>query len=327
MLDPMVKRRLQAFAQRNTQQVWLRRGMRWAWSLVRLALLCGLAFIILYPVIIQIASSFKSAPDLYDNTVFLIPREPTLYNYQRVMEYLDYGSTFLRTVLFSAAVGLTQALSCTLVAYGLARFRFRGKKLIFGLVIFTLAVPPQALLMPLYTLFQNFSPAAVLSLGFYTPAGLELLNTPWPFLLMGLGAVGFKNGLYIYMLRQYYLNVPASLEEAAYIDGCGAVKTFVRIMLPGAVPLLVTVFLFSFVWQWNDYFYTSALGPGLDILATKLNSVGFNITANDGDAWNALQQSIYNNTAIVLQMIPLILLYIFTQKFFVQSIERSGIVG
>ena len=144
---------------------------------------------------------------------------------------------------------------------------------------------------------------------------------------MGMGAVGFKNGLYIYMLRQYYINVPAALEEAAYIDGCGAVKTFIRIMLPGAIPLLVTIFLFSFVWQWNDYFYTSALGPGLNILATKLNRVGFNITARDGDAWNVVQQGIYDNVAIVLQMIPLIVLYIFTQNFFVESVERSGIVG
>ncbi len=303
------------------------KGVHLLWSIARGLLLAGLAFIILYPILVQATSVFKSQADMYDNTVFLFPREPTTRNLTRVLEYLDYGKTFARTLLFSLGVGLAQAFSCTLVAYGLGRFRFPGKNLVFGLVVFSLVLPPQLLLLPLFMLFHNFRPLAILSLGFVHSGGINLINTPVPFLLLSLTATGFKNGLYIYMLRQYFRNVPSSLEEAAYIDGCGTFKTFWRIMLPGAVPVLVTVFLFAFVWQWNDYFYVGALGPTMDILTTKLQNLGYVITSQDGDVWNTLQQNIYNNVAVILQMIPLLVLYLFTQRFFVESIERSGMVG
>jgi multiple sugar transport system permease protein len=312
---------------KKSRKIFIKKAAGIVWPVVRTCLIAGLSFIILYPILVQLSSSFKSPSDLYDSSVYLIPRQPTWYNILRVIEHLDYPRTFMKTVIFSFAVSSVQAFSCTLVAYGLGRFNFPGKNLVFALVVFTLVIPPQLILLPLFMLFYSFNPLTILSMGLFNGGGIYLINSYLPFMLLSLTATGFKNGLYIYMLRQYFRNVPGALEEAAYIDGCGTFKTFIVIMLPGAIPIIVTVFLFGFVWQWNDYFYTSALAPTMGILTTGLQNIGYMITSLDGDVWNSLQQNIYNNVAVILQMIPLIILYIFTQKFFVESIERSGVVG
>ena len=235
----------------------LYRTQKWVWSLFRAVLLIGLGFIILEPVIMQLSTSFKSISDLYDGSVYLVAKSPTVNNYRRVWEYLDYPVRFVNSLLYSLACSLLQLMSCTLVAYGISRFRFRGRNLILGMVIFTLVIPPQTVLLSLYFQFQYFSPLSIFSLGM-SLQGANLIGTPRPLLILSATAVGFKNGLYIFMLRQHFKNVPKELEEAASIDGCGAFQTFFRVILPGAKPMLSSILLFSFVWQWNDYFYSRA---------------------------------------------------------------------
>ncbi len=212
------------------------------------------------------------------------------------------------------------------MAYGISRFRFRGRNLILGMVIFTLVIPPQTVLLSLYFQFQYFSPLSIFSLGM-SLQGANLIGTPWPLLILSATAVGFKNGLYIFMLRQHFKNVPKELEEAASIDGCGAFQTFFRVILPGAKPMLSSILLFSFVWQWNDYFYTTTLTPGMKIFTTVISGVGHNIARGDGQVIGNMQNMLYDSAAFILFIIPLIVLYLFTQKGFVQSIERSGLVG
>lgn len=141
--------------------------------------------------------------------------------------------------------------------------------------------------------------------------------------MLSVTANGFKNGLYIYILRQYFTNVPNVLEEAAYIDGCNIFKTFYKIMLPGAMPMLITVFLFSFVWQWNDYYYTVILAPNLPTLTMNIYGLTSTLLGGAGSYW----QEIVKAPQTLMMMVPLIILYIFTQRYFVESIEKSGIVG
>ena len=282
----------------------LYRTQKWVWSLFRAVLLIGLGFIILEPVIMQLSTSFKSISDLYDGSVYLVAKSPTVNNYRRVWEYLDYPVRFVNSLLYSLACSLLQLMSCTLVAYGISRFRFRS----------------------LYFQFQYFSPLSIFSLGM-SLQGANLIGTPWPLLILSATAVGFKNGLYIFMLRQHFKNVPKELEEAASIDGCGAFQTFFRVILPGAKPMLSSILLFSFVWQWNDYFYTTTLTPGMKIFTTVISGVGHNIARGDGQVIGNMQNMLYDSAAFILFIIPLIVLYLFTQKGFVQSIERSGLVG
>ena len=299
---------------------------KWLWAIFRTVLIIGLGFMIIQPVIMQLSSSFKSISDLYDGSVYLIPKNPTLYNYRRVWEYLEYPLRFVNSLLYCGGCSLLQLASCTLVAYGLARFKFKGRGIVMGMVIFTLIIPPQTVLLSLYLQFQYFSPLSIFTLGM-SLKGINLIGTPSPLLILSATAVGFKNGLYIFMLRQHFKNLPKALEEAASIDGCGAFQTFFRVVLPGALPMMASILLFSFVWQWNDYFYTTILTPGMKIFTTVLSGTGSSIARMDGQVIGNMQNMLYDSAAFVLFIIPLIVLYLFTQKGFVQSIERSGLVG
>ena len=299
---------------------------KWGWSLFRTVMLIGLGFIIIQPILLQLSSSIKSMSDLYDGSVYLIPKQPTLYNYRRVWEYLEYPTRFFNSLIYCLACSVLQLMSCTLVAYGVARFQFRGRGLVMAMVIFTLIIPPQTVLLSLFLQFQYFSPLSILSLGM-SLEGIHLIGTPWPLIILSATAVGFKNGLYIFMLRQHFKNLPKELEEAANIDGCGAFRTFIQVILPGARPMLASILLFSFVWQWNDYFYTTILTPGMKIFTTVISGVGSNIARADGQVIGNMQNMLYDSATYILFIIPLVVLYLFTQKSFVQSIERSGLVG
>ncbi len=292
------------------------------WRIIRTTLIVGLAFIVLYPLIFRFSSSIKSAADIADPTVLFVPKNPTFINFQTTMDAINYGNTFISSVLFCFMTSALQIISCILVAYGLARFKYWGNNIVFILVICTLIIPPQTLILPLYLRFKYFD---IINLFKFTGgiSGIDLTGTIIPFVLLSITANGFRNGLFIFLLRQYYKNLPYVLEEAAYIDGCGPFKTFYKIMLPGSVSMIVTVFLFSFVWQWNDNLYTSQLAPNLPLLTNKLLGLNFNTLGTLSDIYNASLMT----PKFFLLVTPLIFLYIFAQRFFTESIERSGTVG
>lgn len=311
-------------------QLWAKKmtykGSKAAFSLFRAVLIVGLGFLIIQPLLIKLSNSFMSMTDIYDSSVILLPKEATMDNYKRVWEYMNFPSRLVYTIGFCVLTSALQMLSCALTAYGLARFKYKGSGLVMAMVVFTMIVPPQTIMLPLYMTFNRFSLKSVLSLGFVRE-GINLIGTPAPVLILSSFAVAFKNGLFIFMLRQYFKNIPKELEEAAYIDGYGYFKTFFRIILPGARSMLVSIFLFAFVWQWNDYYYTASLTPGMNVLSTLLPEVGSLITYADGQLTGSLQAMLYDSSALVLHVLPLIILYIFAQKGFVGSIERSGLVG
>ena len=148
-------------------------------------------------------------------------------------------------------------------------------------------------------------------------------------ILMSATCVMFKNGLFIFLLRQYFRGQPKELEEAAYIDGAGTFRTFWQIMMPSALPIMVTVFLFAFVWQYNDNTYLALIYPQAKVLSMKISTAAsayVNRLSNMTGGNNAVMDS-YNGALVILHILPLLLLYIGCQKFFVQSIERSGMVG
>lgn len=304
------------------QKTLRRKGYTYIWKLMRFVLLVGLSFMILYPVFVKFSASLKSTADMMDSTVVFIPKNPTLQNYKIVLNSVNYALTLLMTVLFCLVQSLLQLASCSLVAYGIARFKFKGHKLLFSMAVLTLIIPPQIILLPLYIRFHFFGITNIFQFsGIFS--GVDLINTYWPFLLLSGTALGFKNGLYIYLLRQHFKNMPMALEEAAYIDGCGPFRTFLRIMLPGSVPMLVTVFLFSFVWQWNDTVYSGIFFPEIPTLANKLYGMVFTTMG----AGTTLMSAVLESPKFFLLITPIVILYLFTQKLFVQSISRSGIVG
>lgn len=292
------------------------------WKIVRAVLIAGISFIILYPLFVKISVSIMIENDLYDRTVNYIPRNFTLDHFRVAWEYMRYPTGFRNSFILSFATSIFQVISCTLVAYGLARFKFYGKTIVFGLVVFTLIVPPPVILLPLYMNFRYFDLFGIIGL-ISGGKGINLLGSFWPSILLSVTAMGLRNGLYIYMIRQFFRGMPHELEEAAYIDGAGLFSTFRRIMLPSAVPVMITAFLFSFVWQWTDTFYASVFFiQRIPLLSIRLRGVGS--LAGTG---NWLYASQLTNSGVVLLIVPIIALYIFSQRFFVESIERSGIVG
>lgn len=294
-----------------------------------LAVVAGVSYIILLPLLTKISASWMTESDLYDSAVRWIPRSPTTENYRTVWQLMNYPRALVNSLGLALCASALQVAACTLTAYGLARFNFRGKGLLFALVIFTLMVPPQVLMTPLYLNFRYFSVLGIL------PRPINLVNTPYPLLFMSLTGTGLRNGLFIYILRQFFKGLPIELEEAAYVDGAGLFRTFYSVMLRQVTPALVVTFLFAFVWQWNESFYTSLLMPRLELMPNALLSIATRYAESQKLASAAagpttvtpLMLSILDGAGMVLYVAPLLVLFAVMQRHFVESVERTGLVG
>lgn len=294
-------------------------------GLIRYTLLVGLVFIIIYPLIVKLSSVFMSYQDLFDRTVVLIPRSPTLDNLIKVLNFSNYYKALFNTAWISIMCAVLQSFICALIGYGFAKFNFKGKKIVFSLVIFTMLIPPQTFSIPLYFKFKSFDILGILNtiLGH----GIPMLDTVTPMLILSLTGLAFKNGLYIFMLRQFFRGVPDELSEAATVDGAGPYLTYFRIILPLAVPMMLTVFLLSFSWQWTDSFYSSLFFRQMAVLSNVVQRVNFTIGISNLDLGATKEAGVYTNTSVFLVITPLIVIYLIAQRKFVQGIENSGIVG
>ena len=303
--------------------------------LLRTVFLIGMSFVMLYPVIYMLSSGFKSLQDVYNPTVVWLPQNFSLEPMKIALEVLDYTRSVGKTLTMTLPSVLLQLVTVLLAGYGFARFRFRGKKLLFGLLIFTIIVPVQTYIIPLYVNFRNFNFFGIGSLvGLFTGAPLttNLLNKDILFYLQALLGMGIRSGLYIFMLRQFFRNMPLELEEAAMIDGCGPLRTFTRIMLPNAGSMIATVLVFSLVWYWNDYYLSSMFYNGTFPISVNLTSLSSLLDNSNMVTGIAQQELTFMRESILacgclVTILPLLVLYIFAQRFFTEGLERSGIVG
>ncbi len=299
------------------------------YKLVRFIVLCGIAYYILYPILEKSLSAFMTIEDLYDKSVGIIPKHWTLSNIKLVLSQIDFTTASFNTIFISITSTITQLLSCTLVGYGFARFDFPFKKLLFGAVIIVLVVPVQVIITPMYLNYRYFDVFGIFKL--INGEGLNLLDSIWPFLLGGITCMGLKNGLYIYLIRQFYRGVPKELEEAAKIDGAGYFSTFWQVMMPIGKPIMFVVTIFSFVWQWTDSFYSSWFYTSGKVVAVQVANLSENLqVANALTGMDTLDNrvaSMLEGVGSLLVMLPLIILYVITQKNLVGGVERSGIVG
>ncbi len=301
---------------------------RWLWSFIRLVLIAGLSFVILYPIIQKISTAIKAKTDLYSPIVVWIPEHYSFENVKNAISIMDYWKTLLNTFTLSATTTILTAISCALAGYAFARLKFKGSNLLFGGVILTIMVPPTTILIPMYLNLKDFSLMGLIPL--ITGKSVNLLNSYWPFILTSITANSLKAGLYIFIFRQFFRGIPREVEEAAYMDGASVGQTFLRIMLPNAIPSIITVLLFSFVWQWNDSFFTTTYLTSSHVMSTQLSSLPYNLAiflGNDASAKDPFYLSMVQDTGILLAILPLIIMYLFVQRYFVESIERTGLVG
>ncbi|MBR4344878.1 MAG: carbohydrate ABC transporter permease [Lachnospiraceae bacterium] len=302
-------------------------------SILRAILLFGLCFLILQPVLNKISVSFMDEKDLYNPIVVSIPQNFTTANYRLAAdaEIMDYSNSLRNSIIIATTIALLQIAMCTLVGYGFARFKFPFKKFWFAMVILVIIIPPQTISSSLYLHFQFFDIFGIIEGISGEP--LNLRGSFVPYYLISAGCMGLKNGLYIYMVRQYFRNIPIDLEEAAYIDGCGTLKTFVRIMLPQAKPIITSCFLFAFVWQWTDGFYAKLFFQGVKLVSRQLANIVASlgvfigrVQGSDGPATiTTARSNQILSTGTLMIVFPVIFLYLFAQRQFVESLSSTGI--
>lgn len=275
--------------------------------LIRFVLLFGLCFIILQPFAQKILSAFMSENDLIDVTVKNIPKEWSLYHWQVAIRGMQLPQAALKTLLLALLAGVIQTLSSAMVGYGLARFRFKGRRLALIAVLVVMLVPSQLYSISEFTYFH-----------FFTPFHWNLLNTPWMTVLLSLGTLGVKQGLYIYFYRAFFKGLPQDLENAAYIDGASVPRTFVSVILPNARVMMSTVFLLAFSWQWTDVQFSKYF---LDVYRP------LTLTIQTINADTLVSTAVARNAAAILIILPVMVLFLFCQKNLVKSLTQTGLAN
>ena len=300
----------------------------------KLVLLVGVSYVILYPYITKIFNSFKVKEDFTNVTVILFSKSPTLEQYKYIITENHYFQTLFNTFIVSLSVALLQTLVCALIAYGLAKFKFKGNGAVFIFVIITMMIPQDVIKTAMSTYFTFFGDKTIVGnvLQFFGVMQHGFENSLVPLYLLSITGLGFKNGLFIFMLRQFFTGVPDELEESAYVDGSSTFRTFFSIILPLSVPMLITVFIFAFAWQWTDNFYvnmflTDQSSDAFRMLAQTARNVPVSLEPANSFAAKDVYMNAVRGTSCILLIIPLIIVYLFVQNKIVQGIERSGIVG
>ena len=310
-----------------------RRPAEIAWVIARFVILSGLCFIILYPLIYMVSCAFRTRADMNDPTVMWIPRHLTLDIIRETWKAMDFSTTLQNTLILNIGCSLVQVVTCAFTGYGFARFRFKGQKLLWALVLMQILVPSQVLSGPQYMefryclglepLMQKIAPAAA--------ANFNLINTPLTMYLPAVMGNGIRAGLMIFLFRQFFRGLPRELEDAAYLDGCGPFQTFLRVMVPNSGSIFLTVFLFSVVWYWNDFYVSSTFFTNNTTLALMLKNLSTRLSLVLWGSANVeispREQIIWMEAGCLLAVTPLLVLYVCLQKYFTEGIERSGLVG
>ena len=302
------------------QKKWPEKAAGIILSAARAVLLIGLAYIILYPVLFSLSVSIREPSDMMDPTVIWLPKSLTFDNIKFVIQKTGFTSAFVRTLFLSSICSVLQMLSCAVTGYGFARFKFKGRTILFFMALLTFVVPPQIISMPLYIQYSKFTAAT----------GIPMINTLFPTAISALFAQGLKSGLFIYLFRQSYKSMPPELEDAAYLDGCGPIGSFARIMLPNSGAILLVSFILSFVWYWNDYINISLFfnkSKPLAVLLKGLGSVIQTMRNAEGFAYGDIENSVYTTTFCLLFILPPVIIYAVIQKRFTESLMSTSIVG
>ena len=305
------------------------RAINIAVSLLRTLFLVTLGFLVLYPVFYMLSRSFMpSSYAAMDPSVVWVPKQFSLDNLKMAITALDYWKSMGTTVGIEVVSGMIQVFTCAVAAYGLSRFKFKGQGLLFVLVMVTIIIPPQAIIIPMYLNDVHLDFFGIFGL-LNKISGVDLrpniIDTPFTFYLPAILGAGYRSGLFIFIYIQIFKGLPRELEEAAWIDGLGPFKTFLYIVIPTSGSAILCVSIFSIIWHWNEYYLSAMLLFNAKPLSVSLNMMGDTL-------WNMfyLKGELALNVSLagcLIVILPVLILYLWLQKFFMQSIERVGIVG
>lgn len=290
-------------------------------------LLIAIGFVYLYPILNMFITSLMTLPDLLDVSVKWIPTKVTFDNYVQAMDIMKVKETLGNTIIGALLPTLAQTCVCALVGYGLARYEFPLKKLLMGLILATFVIPPYVLMVPKYVMFSDY----------------KIIGTLKTLIYPALLGQGTNSAIFILIFMQFFKQTPIALDEAARVDGASEARIFFKVAIPLAIPAFVITFLFSFVWYWNDTYFTALYLNGSNIGdTTKVSTMLLELQNFDAMYKQHVQQaagwgasvagaSVANEAirmaATVLTVFPLLVVYFCLQKNFVEGVDRAGITG
>lgn len=268
---------------------YLVQGVTWAVLLI-------LAFLFLMPILWVIGSSFKSTGELFSWPPSLIGKNPSLSNYQQALNEGHFGIYFFNTVFTSVAATFLTVVVNVMSGYAFAKYRFKGDRILFGIVLATLMVPLEVIMIPIFKVI----------------VAVNLYNSLW-----GLIIPAVASPTAVFLVRQYYVGIPDAYMEAARIDGASETSILMRIMLPLARPVISVLCIFSFMWRWNDY-----LWPKLVINSKERYTIQLALANYSGEYsvdWNSLL------AMSVISMIPVIIVFITLQSHIIGGMTAGGV--
>jgi len=286
-----------------------------ATKLVLYFALISIGYAYLYPLLYMFTTSFMTVEDLVNPTVSWIPTRLTMENFIRSWNVLEGSKTLLNSVYLSAIPSILQALVTALIAYGLSRFNFPFKSLMLFLILATFLIPTQVTIVTKYMLFSR----------------LRLVGTPLVSFLPAVTGQGIRSAIFILLYYNFFNMLPKTFDEAAELDGANSFQIFYKIILPLSMPAIVTTFIFSLVWYWNETLLTGMLlGNEIKTLPLALRDFAARFAlmfpAADGSAVNRINEGI-RMSATLMTILPLLITYLVLQRQFVESLERTGITG
>ncbi len=307
---PKAKRIKKKLMGRKGTDGWLFRGLIYI-------LIASVGFTFIYPFIYLALTSLQSPADVIDTTVGLIPSSLYLDNFSKAYQTIGFFDALVDSIRISLLPSLAQVFSTALIGYGLARFEFKMKKTVIVLILITFIIPAPVLMIPTYLMYRD----------------LGILGNVGAFIYPALFGQGLKSTIFIMIFYQFFNTIPKVLDEAARVDGAGPIRVFLRVTLPLAVPAVVVVFLFSFVWYWNETYLTGIYIENAQTIPLQLSrfAASFreqfgNVDPNAEDFTDRLNEAIYM-AGTLISILPLLVLYFGLQKWFVESVDRSGITG
>ncbi|NLP34875.1 MAG: carbohydrate ABC transporter permease [Clostridiales bacterium] len=279
------------------------------------------SFVYLEPILKMISMTFMSTKDVIDPSVDWLPKSPSFNNLKVAGTVLDLKKTLVNSIWFSALLAIAQTIVSALTGFALSRYNFKFKKFWIIMIILAFIIPVPLLMIPRLMLFistQNF-------------LGFNLIGTPIPQILMALFGQGVNSTILILIFYNFFNLIPYSLDEAAMIDGASPRQIFIQIAMRLSASTVLVVFLFSFVWNWNETYVTGTLvRNSIELLPAKLNMFDSAFqtyaSAGRGSAQFRLNEA-YKMSATLISITPLLILYSFVQKHFIQGIENTGITG
>ncbi|CAG7646439.1 carbohydrate ABC transporter permease [Paenibacillus allorhizosphaerae] len=275
-------------------------------------ILIDVAFIYVKPIIYMVATMIKDAGNLLDPAVIWVPRSVYFGHLSEAFRLLKYPTAVSISATVSLSVAVLQVITCAIAGYAFARLDFPLKKFWFVCLIFTFVMPPQVTILPSILLFKE----------------LGWINTYYPMIIPALFGHGLKGALFVIIFRQFFSTLPKELEEAAKIDGASVFRVFFRVMLPISSSAIIVVFLFSFVWNWNDFYYPSMymFGSKEVPLSISLSRLAAAMSSEAEQAGPSIFAEPIKMAASFLIIMPVLAVYAFTQRWFVEGVERTGLV-